>query len=103
MTWDRKIPFDEKGNLIVYPDYRGVPEWRDVYEVEMTLTFQYFSRGRSAARAVFLNEKKQRFEMFLSDIDTLIRDGSLKPGGVTKGNWTFCKRGANFGVCPAKA
>lgn len=94
----REAPFDEKGNLLHYPANWGKYEWVDIKKAEFTgtLTFKGFERGRSAAYALFESEVLGRkYCMFLTDLAEAIPHLS---NGSIYGNWTFSKRGTNYGI-----
>lgn len=95
-----RVPFDrERGNLLEWvsnPDSQYII-WCDPYEFTDTLTFQGFVRGRSAAHALFTDSANQKYTMFLTDLDALIRSGCLK-ADQARAVWTFAKRGQNYGV-----
>jgi hypothetical protein len=101
MAWNKKIPY--KGNKpMVYADKWDTEqpdfEWRENVEFDDTLHFRSFSRGRSAARGVFLsNHLGCHVEMFLGTLEPLVK--TLKKGKLT-GTFKFEKRGQNFGIKP---
>lgn len=109
--WDRKVPFDSStGDMLEYSptdqvwNYSSkmyVPVlWKDNYAFKDTLEYEGYERGRSSCiikfRCVTVNN---RVRMFMTDFDNVVR--MMKDGKVT-GEWTFAKRGANFGVMLAK-
>ncbi len=98
---DYKIPFRD-GSLQHYPQdwpHSGVPlEWRDNGRVSMALTYQGYRRGRSAAYIEWRDAAGKTFPMFLTDLDAVIRGHSIERGTVAA-EWTFCKRGQNYGIC----
>jgi hypothetical protein len=109
-----KIPFRARnGDLLSYPGsdyerdettgkYRPVdPEWRDNYQFHARLKVVDVSRGRSAARFVLEDLGGTKYEMFMIDILKLTERG-IDPGGYVTGDWTFCKRGSNYGITPAE-
>jgi len=97
MTWDRKAPFDDKGNLMHYPESwrRSEIEWRPETEFEATLRYKGFARGRSAAYFHFSDEKGRDFPMFLADFSDIVR---YLCDGQVAGTWVPTKRGQNFGI-----
>ena len=97
-----QIPF-RNGHQLHYPDnYPTLPEWRDNFDFTATLTFTGFNRGRSAAYAEFKNYLTgATFTMFLKDLDEVIKTCGIGNGKV-EARWTFCKRGANYGLCLAQ-
>lgn len=91
-----QIPFID-GNLQHYPGHSPKLEWRENCTFSATLIFKGFQRGRSAAYAVFhLEETGQQYPMFLKDLGAVML--SEVRGGKVSGWWTFCKRGANYGI-----
>jgi hypothetical protein len=89
-----QIPFDKDGNQLSYPDWRH-NEWRDNYEFSTTLKIIDIERGRSAARFILEDEEGHTYQMFMKDMMNLLQGQKLE------GNWTFCKRGSNYGITPA--
>lgn len=103
---DYKIPFDKRnGNLLGYVSsyeerVTGV-DWRDNVPFTDTLLFVTFARGRSAAHALFLRSDGTQVQMFLADLEDVLKRG-VGPTGRVTGRWMFCKRGQNYGVCLVK-
>lgn len=62
---------------------------------EDELSYVDFYRGRSAAGAIFRNDKGQRFTVFMTDLDRFI---PLMVNGKIMGKFIYCKRGMNYGV-----
>lgn len=93
-----QLPFDKNG-MPTYPEeYPGHQvTWRDNIPFQATLTFDTYSRGRSAAHFHFKDSKGCSFPMFLTDFSDLIRAKVLDKGTVT-GTWAGVKRGANYGL-----
>lgn len=73
-------------------------EWRDNYEFWDMLEFKCFSRGCSSFKFVFEDSEHREYEMFPSDVEPLIRDGTFGQNGTLNGVFTFCKRGSNYGI-----
>ena len=69
---------------------------KENFEFEEELKYQYITRGRSAARALFKDQYDNQYEMFASDFTPLIH----QIGDVRKvlGKWTFRKQGRNVGL-----
>lgn len=112
------IPFDKNDNLLGYTWWTlneneinevyslGIKKcgnnWDECYfkpnkEFYDELEYIGYSRGRSSIKIKFkslINNKK--YEMFITDFDNLLLDGKF--ANPLKGNFTFCKRGANFGI-----
>lgn len=101
------IPFDSEGNQQHYPEpsYERVPggdrtiridpEMRPNFEFDDTLTYEGFSRGRSAAYVLFKRSDGKQVTMFLKELDELM---PRMCGGQVTGRFTFIKRGQNYGV-----
>lgn len=110
-----QVPFDDEGNQLHYPlhrwaynpnhpdansggYYRQDPIIKDNYEFMATMKFEDIQRGRSAAYFHLTDAQGKKYTMFMTDLlDLLKRARRIESGEVT-GKWTFCKRGANFGV-----
>lgn len=96
-----KIPFKQRDGKIVYlgyPDFIASEEVDNFFFKDI-LKFDGFSRGRSSAKACFISsETRNEYEMFLTDLELLIRDGKFSVGGIVDGEFSFTKRGQNYGV-----
>ena len=95
-----QIPWTESGAL-GYPQAFGQDIiWKDNIIFEASLKATYFGRGRSSAKLNFVDvNDDMHYEMFLTDVDDLIRNvGIRKGGGPIKGWWAFAKRGSNYGI-----
>lgn len=96
-----QIPFDPDGNQLHYPEGRYIagryqePEWRDNATVSDTLTYKNYCRGRSAAYFQFTRQDGTTATMFLTDMEAAIPH---MVRGVITGQFTFTKRGANYGI-----
>ena len=66
-----------------------------------TMTFVSYSRGRSSIKMLFIDDKRNRYEMFISDFSALFHAGLFK-GNKLRGNWAFRKKGSNFGLVYVK-
>lgn len=92
-----KIPFDAQGNQMAWGGWR-VAEWKDNYRFVASLKFDGFHRGRSSAGATFVDGTGKSYNMFLKDLSKLLTSGMPDVPGVYTAEWTFCKRGENYGV-----
>ena len=92
-----QIPFDDSGMQQYPAHYVDGFRWEDNREFEETLTLTGYSRGRSAAGFEFRDSQGKCYYMFLTDMVELVTGNVLDHGKIT-GTWTFCKRGANYGV-----
>lgn len=101
------IPFDsyfygpqDHGKLILY--YRGKPdstmiEWIGNFEFQDTITIINFSRGQSASNFICKDSKNNEYQIFMKDMLDIILHVNIKKGKI-HGNWTFVKRGCNYGI-----
>jgi hypothetical protein len=98
-----KVPFDDRGNLLTYPQsfYRGnervYPVWLDNLEFETKMTVTSFTRGRSSAIFILKNGQGREHPMFLKDLYEMLLSTTIINGEIY-GTWTFCKRGQNYGL-----
>ena len=97
--YDGQIPFTQSGNQQHYPEpwvtAQGGLVWKDNEIFTDTLTFDGFSRGRSAAYATFTRKSNGgEVVVFLTDLDVMIEHMHC---GIITGEFTFCKRGMNYG------
>lgn len=99
---DYKYQYDDDGKAKYVKDsygrlVRAVVEPTMVDNLPFDDEFTYYSyyRGRSAAGALFFNDKGQRFTVFMTDLDKFI---PLMVNGKIKGKFIHCKRGKNYGV-----
>jgi hypothetical protein len=89
-----EIPFDDEGNQKHYPEsWRGL-QWRKNDPFQDTLTYDGYSRGRSAAYFNFKRSDGTFVVMFLKDFEELVTH--MINGKVT-GTFQFIKRGQNYG------
>lgn len=73
-------------------------EWRDNYVFSAILTVTGSERGRSAARVTLQDEQGHKYIMFLTDTVHLLQNAKTIAYGDIDGEWTFQKRGANYGI-----
>jgi len=99
-----QIPFDFEGNQLAYPDSRYNPNtrtwdtiWKDNYFFEATLTYDGFSRGRSAAGFDLKDEEGHLYYLMMSEMDRIMALGGWDGNKIT-GKWTFVKKGQNYGI-----
>ena len=92
-----QIPFCTKtGEMLSYD--RGYDiEYKDNYTFETTMIYYGYGRGRSSATIHWVDPIGRKYSMFLSDFDDLMKDNGIECDRV-KGEWTFVKKGSNFGV-----
>ncbi len=99
MTWDGKIPCNERGELFSYSSGSPSGGWRDNPPFNDTLTFTGYGRGRSSALLYFVGSDGRRWPVFLSDAEEMI---PYMVHGKLLGNFVVKKRGANFGLAMHK-
>lgn len=70
--------------------------WKPNKEVELTLHYQGYGRGRSAVTFYWVDDDGHKYPMFLRDVDELLRQGV----GTSSIHaiFTYVKRGANYGI-----
>lgn len=87
------IPFNKNGEMLRYDDDYYTKERKENYEFSAIMKFIGFGRGRSAAYAIFKNEENDKeYYMFLKDLSDILLNKEII------GNFTFVKRGCNFGI-----
>lgn len=120
---DRLIPFTMDGDLHEWvrnregvdtplsetptgyvADYRRklTVKWKKNFIFSARLRVAGTERGRSAARFILEDDDGHRYPMFMTDMLALTERG-ISPGGYSEGEWTFCKRGQNYGITPVIA
>lgn len=95
-AWE--IPDEEETEII----YSGKPfekhgiVWKPNEEVELTLHYDHYGRGRSAVGFIFKDDNGHQYPMFLTDMDDILKMGCC----VTSIHaiFTYTKRGANYGI-----
>ena len=70
--------------------------WKPNKEVELTLHYQGYGRGRSAVTFYWVDDDGHKYPMFLKDVDELLRQdiGTSSIHAI----FTYVKRGANYGI-----
>ena len=70
--------------------------WKPNEEVELTLHYKDYGRGRSAVTFYWEDEYSHEYPMFIKDVDELLRQdiGMSRIHAI----WTYVKRGANYGI-----
>lgn len=70
--------------------------WKPNKEVELTLHYQGYGRGRSAVTFYWVDDDGHKYPMFLRDVDELLRQdiGTSSIHAI----FTYVKRGANYGI-----
>ena len=70
--------------------------WKPNKEVELTLHYQGYGRGRSAVTFYWVDDDGHKYPMFIKDVDELLRQdiGTSSSHAI----FTYVKRGANYGI-----
>ena len=70
--------------------------WKPNKEVELTLHYEGFGRGRSAVTFYWVDDDGHNYPMFIKDVDELLRQdiGTSNIHAI----FTYVKRGANYGI-----
>lgn len=100
MAWNNLIPFDSKGNMMEYahPNWAIPMSWKENCIFNATMKIYDYSRGRSSVKFILEDrDTRIRYQMFITDFIDVIRSKSLFDG-VLNADWTFVKRGANYGI-----
>lgn len=85
------------GERIINTTYsKRVIEWRKNEEVELTLHYKEYGRGRSSVTFYWADDNGHVYPMFIKDMDELLKQNI----GVSNIHaiWTYIKRGANYGI-----
>lgn len=70
--------------------------WKPNEEIELTLHYDGYGRGRSAVTFYWKDDTGHKYPMFIKDVDELLRQdmGTSSVHGI----FTYVKRGANYGI-----
>ena len=70
--------------------------WKPNKEVELTLHYKGYGRGRSAVTFYWVDDDGHKYPMFIKDVDDLLRQdiGTSSIHAI----FTYVKRGANYGI-----
>ena len=70
--------------------------WKPNMEVELTLHYQGYGRGRSAVTFYWVDDDGHKYPMFIKDVDELLRQdiGASSIHAI----FTYVKRGDNYGI-----
>ena len=70
--------------------------WKPNEEVELTLHYKGYGRGRSAVTFYWVDDDGHKYPMFIKDVDELLRQdiGTSSIHAI----FTYVKRGANYGI-----
>ena len=92
-------PHEVKGSLLSHAHYidEDNVEFVENRIFDETLTYAGYGRGRSSAVFYFTDSTGAAYQMFMTDMDDLLKKCDLIDGNVN-GTWTYCKRGQNYGI-----
>ena len=70
--------------------------WKPNEEIELTLHYKGYGRGRSAVTFYWIDDSNHKYPMFIKDVDELLRQnmGTSSVHAI----FTYVKRGANYGI-----
>lgn len=86
-----------RGETVEIETYSGRKEvWKPNEEIELTLHYNGYGRGRSAVTFYWKDDNNHQYPMFIKDVDELLRQdmGFSNVHGI----FTYVKRGANYGI-----
>lgn len=97
-----KIPFckDYKGNTMLMSYAFGDKiEWRDNYTFIDSMQIMDYSRGRSSVLFSFKSQSDGTiYPVFVSDMMVIIQNCIITNSVVLNQEWTFIKKGGNYGM-----
>lgn len=70
--------------------------WKANEEIELTLHYDGYGRGRSAVTFYWRDDNGHKYPMFIKDVDELLRQDMWTSS--VHGIFTYVKRGANYGI-----
>ena len=86
-----------RGEIVEIEVYSGRKEvWKPNEEIELTLHYNGYGRGRSAVTFYWKDDNNHQYPMFIKDVDELLRQ-DMGTSSV-RGIFTYVKRGANYGI-----
>ena len=103
-------PFNkETGELLHWADEKNLGfiasqnvcrniEWKENFTFTENLQFSSVIRGRSAVTFIWKDEGGKFYPMMIKDLTLLLQKGTIVDGKVFYGEWTFVKRGSNYGI-----
>lgn len=84
------------GEHIETGGWYGTEVWKPNEEVELTLHYDHYTRGRSSVTFYWKDDAGHSYPMFLNDLDNILtQDVCASP---IHGIFTYVKRGANYGI-----
>ena len=86
-----------RGEIVEIEVYSGRKEvWKPNEEIELTLHYDGYGRGRSAVTFYWKDDNGHKYPMFIKDVDELLRQ-DMGTSSV-RDIFTYVKRGANYGI-----
>lgn len=82
--------------LTEYTDCGRVVEWRPNAEIELTLHYQGYTRGRSSVTFCWIDDDGHEYPMFVKDVSEMLKENAVS--NPVHAVFTFNKRGANYGI-----
>lgn len=98
---DIMIPFDDNGQQHYPWEHAYGFHWKPNYTFTDTLYITNYTKGRSAAGFDLMGSTGIKYHMFLKDMIDLIHNNKIDNGNV-RAEWTFIKRGMNYGITQYK-
>lgn len=109
----RCIPFSSNGEMYEFVGYdlndeeaercyehkkliKGNVVWRPNKPFESTLYYDRFLHGRSSAKFCYRDAEGEKYWMFMTDMDDVIRKGVCPL--ELRGTFEYVKRGMNYGI-----
>jgi len=86
-----------RDEMLKFPQSAQTIDWRPNYTFKDTLTIVDYYKGRSAIHITVKDSNGVKYNMFLSAFWWVVTNLTIKNGKVD-GEWTFVKRGANYGL-----
>ena len=100
MAVDR-VPVDKNGNWLSYDGWCEGWDTNVKFSAQMEVVSLY--SGRSAKGAVVKDvDTDKKYQVFMTDFIDAVRGHQVAYGVFPWMEWEACKRGANYGIRPAK-
>jgi hypothetical protein len=80
----------------LYSNSKHKEVWKPNTEVELTLHYNGYGRGRSAVTFYWIDDDGHEYPMFITDVDELLKQdmGTSSVHAI----FTYVKRGQNYGI-----
>ncbi|MEG0898338.1 MAG: hypothetical protein RSF40_01330 [Oscillospiraceae bacterium] len=85
-----------KQGIFITEEYGDTILWYPQRTLYLTLTYDGCGRGRSAVTFYWKDQDGNRYPMFLTDMDNMIKKNKARL--KIKEEFDFVKRGANYGI-----